>query len=167
MMSDVAGVARGTRVLADEETLAFELLQSLSESQRQKAVIAPSAPAEIRDPGKPQPPQAAAEGLAAAELNETQLKVLRRLLDAYAHNMPPEVARQRIEAIDQAGLSSVHFAWAGPDRPGVGHYYRVQGPTFLIEFVNTQPDAAGNPANHIHSIWRDMRGDFALPVAGQ
>ncbi|MEO1972064.1 MAG: DUF3500 domain-containing protein, partial [Pirellulaceae bacterium] len=49
-------------------------------------------------------------------------------------------------------------------KPGIGHYYRIQGPTFLIEFVNTQPDAAGNPANHIHCVWRDMKGDFAIPV---
>ena len=62
------------------------------------------------------------------------------------------------------GSGKVHFAWAGADKPGIGHYYRIQGPTFLIEFVNTQPDSAGNPANHIHSVWRDMRGDFALPI---
>ena len=50
-------------------------------------------------------------------------------------------------------------------RPGIGHYYRIQGPTFLIEFVNTQPDAEGNPASHIHCVWRDPRGDFALSAA--
>ena len=58
----------------------------------------------------------------------------------------------------------MHFAWAGATKPGVGHYYRVQGPTFLIEFVNVQPDAAGNIANHIHCVWRDMRGDFGIPI---
>ncbi|MEX2467161.1 MAG: DUF3500 domain-containing protein, partial [Gemmatimonadota bacterium] len=35
------------------------------------------------------------------------------------------------------------------------HYYRVQGPTFLIEYDNTQ-----NGANHIHSVWREFEGDF-------
>ena len=48
----------------------------------------------------------------------------------------------------------------GADRPGIGHAYRVQGPTFLIEFVNNQPDAAGHPASHIHSVWRDLEHDF-------
>jgi hypothetical protein len=46
----------------------------------------------------------------------------------------------------------------------VGHYYRVQGEAFLVEFVNTQPDAAGNPANHIHAVFRSMSSDFALPA---
>ena len=70
-----------------------------------------------------------------------------------------------MRAIESKKLDGIHFAWAGAQEPGVGHYYRLQGPTFLIEFVNVQPDAAGNVANHIHSVWRDMRGDFALPIA--
>ena len=70
-------------------------------------------------------------------------------------------------AIREAGVEKIHFAWAGADKPGVGHYYRVQGPSFLIEFVNTQPDAAGNVANHIHCVWRDLGGDFALPIASK
>ena len=64
-----------------------------------------------------------------------------------------------------AGVDTIHFAWAGANKPGIGHYYRVQGPTFLIEFINVQPDAEGNVANHIHAVWRDMAGDFAIPLA--
>ena len=72
-----------------------------------------------------------------------------------------------MKELDAAGFDKVHFAWAGATEPGVGHYYRVQGPTCLVEFVNTQPDAAGNIANHIHCYWRDIRGDFALPAQGK
>ena len=67
-------------------------------------------------------------------------------------------------------LVAMEYAFSGgsaqdpPDKPGVGHYYRLQGPTFLVEFVNVQADSAGNPANHIHSVWRDMTGDFALAL---
>ena len=46
----------------------------------------------------------------------------------------------------------------------MGHYYRVQGPTFVLELVNIQSDPAGNPANHIHSVWRSLEGDFAVPA---
>ena len=77
--------------------------------------------------------------------------------------MPKDIADARMKAIDEAGWESVHFAWAGADKPGVGHQYYVQGPTFLIELNNTQTDASGNRANHIHSVWRDMRGDFGIP----
>ncbi len=68
-------------------------------------------------------------------------------------------------AIEAANYDNVFFAWAGADKPGIGHSYRIQGPTFLIELNNTQPDVSGNLANHIHSIWHDMAGDFGNPIA--
>lgn len=160
----VPTIPQGTRILAREETLAFDLLKTLTEKQRAVAITADKAPSEIRAAGEPQPPQDAPVGLAAEELTGEQRSILQSLIDEYANAMPADVAKERLEAIEKGGLGKVYFAWAGADEPGVGHYYRLQGPTFLIEFVNVQPDAAGNPANHIHCIWRDMRGDFALPI---
>ena len=98
-------------------------------------------------------------------MSREQKQQLRRLVMSYADNLPDEVKQARVEAATSAGPDNIHFAWAGPLKTGVGHYYRVQGPTFLIEFVNTQPDPAGNPANHIHCVWRDMKGDFAISIA--
>jgi hypothetical protein len=162
--SAVPQIKVGTRLLALEETLAFDLLRSLTAEQRKTAIMAEKAPAEIRAAGEPQPPQDPAVGLDAAQLTSEQAKTLRQLLAVYAGNMPEDVAAARLAAIDRAGFEKIKFAWAGAETEGIGHYYRVQGPTFLIEFVNVQPDAAGNPANHIHSIWRDMAGDFAIAI---
>jgi len=159
-----AGIAKGTRVLAQEEELAFALVNSLDDGQKRKAVIADKAPKEVRAAGEPQPPQAKPEGIAASDLNDKQQELLRKLVRVYLNNHPQEVAEHRFEEIEKAGWKELHFCWAGALEPGVGHYYRIQGPTFLVEFVNVQPDAAGNPANHIHSLWRDMRGDFAVAV---
>jgi hypothetical protein len=161
---DIAGIAKGTRVLAAEEELAFELLHSLSAEQRKEAVIAETAFKEVRNDGKPQPPTDAAEGIAVAKLTAAQKKTLYSLIETYAKNVPDEVAKERLTDIEKSGFDKVKFAWAGADKLGIGHYYRIQGDTFLIEFVNTQPDAAGNPANHIHCLWRDVRGDFAIPI---
>lgn len=158
------GPKRGTRVLAQEETLGFDLINSLSDEQRKTAIIAEKAPHDLRGAGEPQPPQSSAEGIATAKLTPEQTQTLRSLIQVYADNMPAELAQARVAEIEKAGLDNVYFAWAGALEPGIGHYYRVQGPTFLIEFVNTQPDSEGNPANHIHSVWRDMRGDFAIPI---
>ena len=69
--------------------------------------------------------------------------------------------------VKAAGLDKVHFAYAGEDKPGKPHTYRVQGPTFVIEFLNVQEDSAGNPANHIHSAWRNLAGDFGLAGRGK
>lgn len=154
----------GTRVLADEELLAFQLLDSLTPEQRKAAILADKAPADIRAAGQPQAPGYAPEGIAFAGLNEAQQKQLRELVEVYARNLPADLAAARLQAIDAAEYDRVYFSWAGADRPGIGHYYRIQGPTFLIEFCNTQPDSAGNPASHIHSVWRDPTGDFAIPA---
>jgi hypothetical protein len=158
------GVKVGTRVLAKEETLAFDLVQSLKPKQAKVAILAEKAPKEIREPGSAQPPTAAPEGIAYSKLSIDQRNTMLNLIEEYANAMPALIAKQRIDRLHYDGLDKIHFAWAGPTEPGIGHYYRIQGPSFLIEFVNTQPDAAGNPANHIHCVWRDMHGDFAIPI---
>jgi hypothetical protein len=163
VQQDVPGAPKkGTRVLAQEELLGFELLQSLDAAQRQRAVIDRAAPKEIRAAGEAKSPPYQAEGLAWAGMNAAQQQTLKKLIAVYADNLPADVAAERLQAIEQAGKEKVCFAWAGADKPGIGHSYRIQGPTFVIEFVNVQPDAAGNPASHIHSVWRDPRGDFAM-----
>ncbi len=164
MNDNVPSIKKGTRVLAKEETLAFELVASLTAEQRKAAIIADKAPGEIRAAGESQPPKDGPAGIAAEKLSGEQRSILQSLIEEYANNLPVDVAKGRMEAIDREGLGQVHFAWAGADKPGIGHYYRIQGPTFLIELVNVQPDSAGNPANHIHSVWRDMSGDFAVAL---
>jgi hypothetical protein len=161
--SDVnVGPKRGTRILRAEEERAFELLKSFSAEQRSKAIIADKAPADIRGAAQAQPPQSSPEGVPASDFSDEQVKALWSLLEAYTDNMTPEVGQQRLAEVRDAGIKNVYFAWAGPDKPGIGHYYRVQGKTFIIEFCNNQPDSAGNPANHIHSVWRQMNGDFGI-----
>ena len=158
--------AVGRRVLEAEESVAFELVNSLDEGQRAKAVISPEPPKEIRSAGEPQPSGEPAVGIAYGELTASQQAVLRRLVDVYCDAMPEEVVADRLQVIETAegGWATVKFAWAGSLKPGVGHSYRVEGPTFVIELCNVQPDAEGNPANHIHCMWRDRTGDFDLPA---
>ena len=157
-----AGPEPGTRILAEEEVLAFRLLHSLSEEQLAQAVIAEEAPRDIRAAGEPHAPDEPPRGLAVAEFNEAQRETLMQLLAAYAGALPLEVAEADMQKIKDAGVEKIHFAWAGAQRQGVGHYYCIEGPTFVCELCNVQPDAAGNPANHIHDIWRSASGDFGL-----
>lgn len=156
---------KGFRVLGNEEQLGFELVTSLDEKQLSTAMLPGQVPEEIRAAGEAQPPLSAAAGIPASELNSEQQALLKKLIETYSSKMKPGVSKQRWNLIDQAGFDKVTFAWAGALKPGVGHYYRVQGATFVIEFINVQADAEGNPANHIHCIWRDLQGDFNLPIA--
>ncbi len=148
------GPKAGLRVLGTEEDLARSLLASLDARQRRSAVISTTAPSDIiLRPGRQSVP--APEGLPAGEMTAGQKAALGKLLDEYLGNMREDVARAQREKIEKAGADAIRFAWAGGDRPGQGHYYRLQGPTFLIEYDNTQ-----DGANHVHSVFRDLQDDF-------
>jgi hypothetical protein len=158
-----AGDKKGLRTLAEAEDLAQELFKSLDKEQQEAALQAKNFD-EIEQ-GKPAPTVGKPVGLAAAKMTQKQRDVLRRLIAAYAERMPPEVAAAEMDEVNRAGLDAVHFAFAQDrDKAGRPWTYRVQGPTFVIEFLDVQPDSAGNPANHIHSAWRSMTGDFGIPA---
>jgi hypothetical protein len=94
---------------------------------------------------------------------DKQRDLLMKLVQAYAERMPPEVAQTEPAEVKAAGLEKMHFAFAqDAAKPGKPFTYHVQGPTFVIEFLNVQSDSAGNPANHIHSCWRNLKGDFGI-----
>jgi len=154
------GPRQGLHTLAERDDRALRLIQALDESQRKKAIFAEKAPADIRGANTLQPPTDPAVGITFAELNDDQKAKLQAIIESYAADMPLEVAKAWLDEIVRAGTDSVRFAWAGPADRSQGHDYRVQGPTFLIEFNNTQ-----NNANHVHSVWRNMLGDFGVPVA--
>ncbi len=153
------GPQKGLRILGPEEDAARALLDALDASQRAKAIIMADAPGDLLtmasvkiDPLKP-------DGIGASALSPNQRALLTKLIDVYAGYMAPDIAASRIDRLKKAGEEKIAFAWAGPVEGGRKHYYRVQGPTFLIEYDNTQ-----NDANHIHSVWRDFDGDFGRDV---
>src|SRR5205823_33601 len=154
------GSRQGLRTLADREDRALRLLQALDENRQKAAQFAPEAPRDIRAANTPQPPTDPAVGIASGDMSGDQRGMLRALIESYAVDMPEEVAKAWLEEIRRAGPEGIRFAWAGPADRSQPHAYRVQGPTFLIEFNNTQ-----NGANHIHSVWRNMLGDFGVPLA--
>lgn len=157
----LAGDQKGARVLADAEDLAIELFNSLDEEQKQVALQEKLAD-EIEQ-AKAAPTVGAPKGLAAAKMTDKQRATLVKLLEAYTNRMPADIAAAEMAQVREAGIDKVHFAYAGGTQPGKPHTYLIQGPTFLVEFLNVQPDSAKNPANHIHSAWRNIKGDFGMP----
>jgi hypothetical protein len=149
------GPKKGTRILAAEEDNARALLMALDSAQRAKAVINSVAPNEILTTNKLDINPLSPVGIAADSLTPSQRETLMRLIEVYTGFMADDIAADRMAKLKKAGLEKITFAWAGESERGKKHYYRVQGPTFLIEFDNTQ-----NNGNHIHSVWRDFNGDF-------
>lgn len=153
------GPRAGLRVLAAEEDHARALLAALTPGQLKVAVVSPKAPDDILTTTSRQAAlQGQPAGLKAAAMNTEQRKLLEALIDEYIGNLPAGLAGQRRERLKAAGRE-LWFAWAGPVEKGAPHYYRVQAPTFLIEYDNTQ-----NGANHVHTVWRDFNGDWGVDL---
>ncbi len=149
------GPRKGLRTLPEEEDFGRELLMSLDDKQQTRAVILKEAPTDIITSNKRKAEIGEPTGLPYTAMTPKQREILIRLVDVYITRNPEDVAEARRKELQTAGWDKVFFAWAGGSKPREKHYYRVQGPTFLIEYDNTQ-----NDANHIHSVWRDLRGDF-------
>jgi len=150
-----SGPRKGERVLAEEDDLGRAFMKSLTAAQRKTAVFSDKAPAEIFTTNKKQVSPLSPPGLSFTELNPSQRDALIALVKLYIGRWRPELAQETFEKITTAGLDKLTFSWAGGLERGDGNYYRIQGPTFLIEFDNVQ-----NRANHIHTTFRDFDGDF-------
>jgi hypothetical protein len=175
--------------LKDDEDRGFELLDSFSATQRQRAIIHDIAPpdfvtrvvmklGDVEIPGdhefgfddyviSEQDRQALkwirdeAKGLPGDDMDREQFRRFEQLIAAYINRLPEEVADKHLARVRASGLEHFTFAWAGHTQRGKPHYYRVQGPACLVEFENAQI-GAGLPGqgNHIHTVWRDPDNDF-------
>jgi hypothetical protein len=149
------GSLKGVRVLAAEEDRGRLLLDSLDDEQQKRAIKDKEAPADIITGWEPRVKMDAPEGLAVSEMTRDQDRLLMELVNTYTGRMPRDVADAHLNRIEKEGIKYIHFAWAGSTVKGRPHYYRLHGPSFLVEYDNTQDNA-----NHIHSVWRDLRNDW-------
>ena len=149
------GPRAGLRVLAREEDLARDLLMAMTPEQKSVTIVNPKAYGDILTENSRQAAlKGQPSGLQVSKMTAPERQKLMDLIDEYIHQFPDDVAQVRLEQVKKAG-NDLYFAWAGVEYRGGPHYYRVQSPSFLIEYDNTQ-----NNANHIHSVWRDFNGDW-------
>ena len=145
----------GLRVLGVEDDLGHQLVKSFNDEQKRIAIYTNNAPREIITGNDRKAKLLTPTGLTASKMEKPQQELLRQIIEEYVRRYRPELADDDLKKIESGGWEKISFAWAGGVEPGQGHYYRVQGPTFLMEFDNTQ-----NNANHIHTVWRDLQNDF-------
>ena len=153
------GPKTGLRILSAEEDIARQLLDSLNSAQKKKTVISTTAPRDIITKAAPKIEFESVEGLAAESMTTAQRDILMNLVRAYIDRLPDTLATIEIQKLRHAGANDIHFAWAGEAERGEAHYYRIHGPSFFVEYDNTQ-----NDANHIHSVWRHLEDDFGLDL---
>ncbi len=107
------GVMRGVRTLSNEEIMARKLVKSLDQKQQDKAIFRNRAYRDIVTGNDEKVSPLDLVGISAGDLNPAQMELLIRLIDEYVSTMPPEFARQRLDAIRQSGLNHIYFGWAG------------------------------------------------------
>lgn len=153
----LSGPEKGKYILKDEAELGLALLNALDAEQKNTAIIQSTAPADIITANDRKAMINDAKGISYSQLNSLQQKIFLQLLSLYIHRYTRLFALQMMQDIETARLSNLRFAWAGDQQTGVGHphYYRIQGPTIIIEYDNIQ-----NNANHIHTVIRDLKNDF-------
>lgn len=157
------GTMTGLRVLASEEDLGRALVKSLDEKQRKRATLQAEAPADvILGPGRAADFLGEPKGLPGVEMNSAQREVLAALLDLYTATLRADLAQGERIRMTARGLDEIYFSWAGGTEPGQGHYYRIHGPEFVLEYDNTQ-----DGANHVHTVWRDRRRDFGQDLLAE
>jgi hypothetical protein len=153
-----SGPKQGLQLLASVEDPARALIRSLTPDQ----VTASKQPKPLPEVDiAPKAEVAPLLGVTADKLTVEQKATLRKLLAAYADRLPTTLANAEMQQID-AKFDAIRFAYAGSAEPGQGYTYRVVGPTFAVQFLNEQADAAGNKANHIHSAFRRLPADFGV-----
>ena len=149
------GERKGHEALDKEQNLARAFVKSLDEAQQEAALVLDEVPEEIISGVARKVEEMPLEGLAYADMNEGQQTAFLELLDVYLGNMIASYAKQQLAQIKEAGFDNLHFMWAGGLESGDAHYYRIHGPSILVEYDNIQTNA-----NHIHTIWRDLNNDF-------
>ena len=149
------GDKKGFRALAEEEDAGRALVTALPAELQKQAIVNAVAPTDIVTTNKNDITPLPDQGVLYSAMGPQQQALVVKLIEAYAGVMEADIAAERLARIKAAGLDKIRFAWAGEIEKGKKHYYMVQGPTFLIEYDNTQ-----NNGNHIHSVWRDFNGDF-------
>jgi hypothetical protein len=151
------GPQKGKEILKDETAKGFALVQALSSNELKKALINTVAPAEIITANNRKAMIEHPEGIGYNELSATNQQLLLQLIKVYVHRYTKLFADNMLKDIHTAGLNKLWFSWAGSTEHALGKpcYYRIQGPTIIIEYDNTQ-----NNANHVHTIVRDLKNDF-------
>ncbi len=148
----------GLRLLEREEVLGRSLVESFNEAQKKQGILAGEVPKDVlNDPKRAE--MTTSEGVLLSSLSSAQQEMAAQLIKGYLGTHRAEVAASEWERIKANEWNKARFCWVGGLEPGVGHYYRIQGENFVMEYDNTQ-----NGANHPHAVWRDRAGDFGADL---
>lgn len=144
------------RPLGRETDKAFALVNSLDEAQRKQAVLGFQMHDLVLGPGR-EGQMIQPEGIKGSALSDKQRDMLLDLADEWTSIMHESVAKAKMEELKQ-NIAETWFAWSGPTEKGSAAYFRIQGPTVIIEYAPQR--LGGDPTQHIHTIYRDPTNEY-------
>ncbi|MGH2523282.1 MAG: DUF3500 domain-containing protein, partial [Anaerolineales bacterium] len=150
----------GLKAMEREEWAARELITSLEGGQRQTALFQERTLSRHVTQNQAYVTPLDPVGLPAGELNDHQQTLMLEIIQTYLGTLPEGLAASHFIRLSEMGLAAIQFGWAGSLEARRPHYYRLQGPTFLLEHDNSR-----NGGTHIHSVWRDFAEDFGQNLA--
>ena len=145
----------GLKAMEREEWAAREIITALEGDRRATAIFQPNTLTRHVTQNQPTVTPLDPVGAPVGHLHADQQALVNEIIHTYLNTLPAELAEAQIKRVMDAGLENVRFGWAGPIESLRPHYYRLQGPTFLLEHDNSR-----NGGTHIHSVWRDFAEDF-------
>ncbi len=149
------GLAQGYRTMPREEDAARTLVRSLGSRQRRTAIFQAESLTDHVTQNAARVSPLDPVGILVGDLAAQHRRLVTEIVNTYAAVLPADVAGPSLERVDRAGFDRLRFGWAGSLQPGQPQYWRLQGPTFVLEFDNSR-----NSGTHIHSVWRDFQQDF-------
>jgi hypothetical protein len=145
----------GLRAMGREEDAARELVTSLEDAKRAVAIFQGRTLTRHLTQNEPYVGPLDPVGISVGDLNDGQRALANEIIETYLGVLAQSVATPMYDRLRAAGIENIRFGWAGSVEPRRPHYYRLEGPTFLLEFDNSR-----NGGTHIHSVWRDFTEDF-------
>jgi len=145
----------GLKAMEREEWAARELVTSMDDNQRATAIFQQDTLGRHLTQNDAYVAPLENIGISASQLNTNQQTLIMEIIHKYLDTLPDLIAASHLDRLQSAGIENITFAWAGPLEGQRPHYYRLQGPTFLMEHDNSR-----NRGTHIHSVWRDFAEDF-------
>jgi hypothetical protein len=149
------GPLKGLRPLGEIEDAARTFANELVKADK-SPVFSAEAPKEILTAQDSKASAQKVEGIPSNKLDSEELKKLLGLIQSVAEFQRKDLTNETLHMISTTQRKTLQFAWAGSLERNSGHYFRIQGVDFIIEYANTQ-----NDANHAHLVWRDLKNDFA------
>lgn len=134
----------------------YAMLASLTAAQKAKAVISTQSIDLVLGPGQDgktlQPEGLPGSAMTAAQKTQFLALITDRMGLLNANDLAPKLATI------QKNLDQTYFAWYGPTTGTGSAYYRVTGPSVIIEF--SPQSMGGDASNHLHNMYREPGNDY-------